>query len=182
MLNKYEHLDTGLTVIFCENTQKNIVEEVFIDTDMFNYIRGFNVEWKIWDANNKKENDERLKTVGGTNIETSKILNLKRVIGEYLHGEGFHFTLLNNNYYDHRKKNIFKFNVGTGHSTKVRLEKKALLAKLEPIKTKKDIVNPNNNVQVIEYQDKLLILENSKVVVELNLKQANAVKQFLENS
>lgn len=182
MINRYEHLDNGLTIVFCENTQKDILEEVFIDTDMFNYIRGFNVQWKVWDDSRKEKNGEKGKIVGGTNIDSGKIQNLKRIIGEYLYGEEYNFTLLNDDYYDLRKSNIFKFSAGTGHSSKVRIEKSNLLEKLTPIKKDIEIIQANNNVQVVEYSEKLLILQNNKVVVELNLEQANAVKQFLENS
>lgn len=182
MINKFEHLENGLTTILCENTQKDILEEVFIDTDMFNYIRGFNVEWKIWDDSKKEIDGEKAKIVGGTNIDSGKVQNLKRLIGEYLYGEEYNFTLLNDDYYDLRKTNIFKFSVGTGHSSKVRTEKRNLLEKLTPLKKDIEIIEGNNNVQVVEYLEKLLILQNNKVVVELNLEQANAVKQFLENS
>lgn len=182
MINRYEHLDSGLTIIFCENTQKDTLEEVFIDTDMFNYIKGFNVEWKVWDDSRKEKDGEKAKTVGGTNIDSGKIQKLKRIIGEYLYGEEYNFTLLNDDYYDLRKSNIFKFSVGTGHSSKVRIEKNILLDKLTPLKKDIEIIQRNNNVQVVEYQEKLLILQNNKVVVELSLEQANAVKQFIENS
>lgn len=177
MINDFEHLDNGLTIIFCRNTKEDVIEDVFINTKMFNYIRSFNVEWKIWDDNSKKG-----KNVAGTNIDNGKILNLKRVIGQYLYGEEYNFSLLNDNSNDLRNSNVFKFNVGTGHSSKVKSEKNQLLKELEPLIKDIDIIPSNNNVLVVKYQDKLLLLQNNKVVVELDLEQANAVIQFHENS
>lgn len=177
MLNKFEHLSNGLTVIHCVNTQEDKIEEVYIDTDMFNYLKVFNVVWKIW---NDSGNNEKI--VGGSEPESGRVINLKRVVGEYLFGTEYHYTLLNNDYRDHRKCNIFKFLPGTGHSAKVRAIKKEKLAKLIAIQAKKDIDNTESiNVQVLEYKDKILFIENNEVTHEIPAKYLEALISYTQN-
>jgi hypothetical protein len=181
MRNNYEHLSNGLTVIFCTNTKLDTEEEVYIDTQMFNYITAFNVEWKVWDDSRGKGKNVP-KIVGGIDLDhdDNKILFLRRLIGEYLYGDSYHYSLLNENFYDLRRMNIFKFKPGTGHSGKVRAERAKLLDKLSKLEKKNDINISASNVNVIEYEDKLLIIEESAVVNKITYDQANAISNFLD--
>lgn len=175
MINKFEHLSNGLTLIYCLNTKEEREEKVYFDTDMFNYINAFNVEWKIWDDSGKKTE----KIVGGINLKTDKILNLKRLIGEYLFGVEFNFTLLNGNYIDHRKCNVFNFSPGTGHSGKTKSIKEKKLSNMDTLQKKEDIdILQNNNVQVVEYNEKVLIVDNHVVVNEIPFKYLDAIKSY----
>lgn len=164
IFNQFEHLSNGITIIYCENTKEGGIEEVYIDTHMFNYINSFKVEWKVWRKAGKKID----KYVGGTDSETGKILNLRRIVGEYINGLGFHFSLLNEDYFDIRNGNVFNFKPGTGHSGRVRKAKENKLANLPPLEKKEDIEinSDNNNVQIIEYEDKVLMVENQEVVFD----------------
>lgn len=180
VINRFEHLPNGLTVIFCTNTQLNIEEEVYIDTQMFNYITAFNVEWKIWDDSRGKNNNYIPKVVGGVDLDHDdhKILSLRRLIGEYLYDDSYHFSLLNENYYDLRNLNIFKFKPGTGHSRKIRAKRAKLLEELPKLEKKNDINIIPNNVNVIEYEGKLLIIEESIVVNKVSYDQADAISKY----
>lgn len=183
MINNYEHLSNGLTVILCMNTKLEKEEEVYVDTQMFNYINAFNVEWKVWDdAKGKKAINNVPKVVGGTDLDDNdnKIIFLRRLIGEYLYGESYHYSLLNENYYDLRRLNIFKFKPGTGHSRIVRAKKAKLLDELPKLEKKNDINIISSNVNVIEYESKLLIIEESTVVNKITYEQANAISSFLD--
>lgn len=177
MLNKFEHLPNGLTVIFCTNTKEEREEEIYIDTEMFNYVNAFNVEWKVWEDSGKKQE----KFVGGVNLETDKVINLKRLIGEYIFGSSYNFTLLNDDYVDHRNCNIFNFNPGTGHSGRVRNMKEQKLIHMAPLQKKEDIaIDTNNNVQVIEHEhhEMLLVVDENKVALEIPFKYLEAIKSF----
>src|SRR5690625_5250228 len=119
MLNKFEHLTNGLTVIHCENVNEGGGEQGYIDISTINYGNSFKLEWHIWKVLVKKTK----KSVGGSDPETGKILHLRRVIGEYISGPEFNFTLLNGDYFDVRNCNIFSFKPGTGHSGRIRKAK-----------------------------------------------------------
>ncbi|MDE0562925.1 hypothetical protein, partial [Exiguobacterium sp. B2(2022)] len=144
-------------------------------------LSAFNIEWKVWDDTKKKKNSiENPKVVGGTDLSTKKIYFLKRVIGEYLHGKDYVYSLLNGDYFDLRNSNIYPFKNGTGHSDQVRKEKQALLETQSPLQKKNDIdITANNDdVKVIEYEERLLLVKNDKVVNELSFAEAVAVTNY----
>ena len=136
------------------------------------------IEWKSWSS--CKKNGSVEKFIGGINELTGKSINLRKVIGDYLYGKDKHFTLINENHCDLRQCNIFPFKQGTMSSPAVRQEIEKLKEQLPPISKlneKGDTATTanSNNVQVIEYGDKILILENEQVVSEVERKHLTAI-------
>lgn len=186
MINQFEHLNNGLTIIFCENTQLKSIEEVYIDTTLFNYISAFNIEWKVWDdSKNKNDGNTKPKVVGGVDLDNDKkIIFLKRLIGEYLYGKDFSYSLLNGDHLDLRQINLFKFRHGTGHSGQVRAEKAQLLQVLPALQRKNDInlIESKVDVKIVEYANKLLIIEENIVVNELSSDQKEALLNYFAST
>ncbi|MFP7492970.1 hypothetical protein SFC66_04200 [Terribacillus saccharophilus] len=182
MINDFKHLSQGLTVIFCNNTLLKSIEEVYVDTTLFNYISAFNVEWKIWvDKKGNNVSGKRDRVVGGVDLDNDRrIVFLKRLIGEYLHGQDYSYSLLNGDYFDLRNDNIYKFKNGTGHSSQVRAEKKELLQLLPSLAkmVDTDIMASNIDVKIVEYHNQLLVIEDNTVVKELTSDQATALSNY----
>ncbi|MEH7128217.1 hypothetical protein V7103_08365 [Neobacillus drentensis] len=178
MYNEFKHLHNGLTVLFCKDTKAKSVVEVYVDTEIYHYISSLKVEWKSWSSTKKKGTVEKF--IGGINESNGKAINLRKVIGDYLHGKGKHFTLINENHCDLRQCNIFPFKQGSMNNLSVRKEIAERRKQLQPINQlnkKEDKVTTanSNNVQIIEYGEKILILEDEQVVSELPKVFLNAI-------
>jgi hypothetical protein len=177
MYNEVKHLHNGLTVLFCKDTKAKNIVEVYVDTEIYHYISSLKVEWKSWSGT---RNGNVEKFIGGVNELTGKSINLKKVIGDYLFGKGKHFTLINGNHCDLRQCNIFSFKPGSLNNPSVKQQMKELRKQLLPLNQlnkKEDTVTTanSNNVQIIEYKEKILILENEQVVSELPKAYINAI-------
>lgn len=80
---------------------------------------------------------------------------------------GKHFTLINNNHCDLRQCNILPFKQGMLNSPELQQKIETLKKALPVISGKSDTVTTRNSkyVQIIEYGEKILILENEKLSV-----------------
>ena len=175
MYNEFKHIHNDLTVIFCTDTIAKKDVKVYIDTNIFHYINTFDIEWKSW--SNSKANNTVEKFIGGTDRKSGKAIRLRKVIGDYLFGRGKQYTTINKNYCDLRQCNIFAFKKGTLKNPLVQENIEAMRKKLSEISKKEDKASTvnSNSVQIIEYGEIILILDNEKVVSELKKRFLNVI-------
>ena len=174
MRNEFKHLDSGLTVLFCKNVRKKIIETVYMDTKMFSYISPLDIEWKIYIS---PERGERF-YVGGTT--KGRLIFLKEQIGIYAHNYStdYQVSLINGNYFDLRSCNLFGSKPDTPDVLQI-LEK--LKSTQLPLLTEEFAVTdqgkektvlppkkkPDVLMQILDYEGNLLFSENNKIVNEI---------------
>ena len=163
MKNQVKHINSNLTIITCLNVDKKILEDIYLDTDVFNLIKDYDVEWKIYKNKNNGNPNQQFQVIGKNSSET---LDLKRKIGLKLFGEGYRFGLINYDYFDLRKDNIFYYPESGKRGTSVKDIREYSKSKLEPLSVR---LNKNNEVslselQIVEYNGELLFVKNNKVI------------------
>lgn len=116
MRNDYTILeDADLVSISCHYPAGAKHEPVVIDLEIFERIKGLDVDWRLYQSGGKPY-------VAAYQVK-GKIINLKKLVGDIIYGDGNNsYTLANKKYCDLRKCNIVHFANGH-HNNPDTLEK-----------------------------------------------------------
>ena len=122
MLNKYKHLDNGVTVIYLEKGKGETTLEAFIDTEDFGIADGFTNEyWRSWNKD--------------TGVYTKHPFNttptfLKKLITQTQNKHIYH---ANGNPYDCRRANLVPAQKGANMKGSFKKDLKEIADNLPPI-------------------------------------------------